>query len=241
MSRRFPEAFLNHPRLASVLRQERADAAHKTPQPLALTAEARPKAVFVPEGYEPNYAYPLVVWFHDAGQDERLLQRLMPHVSDRNAVGLALRGEQVRGGGGFAWPHAARGPRLTELAAAIRELRHHCHIHTERVILAGQGTGAAVAAELFFARPEWFGGLAMFDPPCDALAVDLTPREDLAGKPVLLDLPLRHLGRGREGASRLAASRLDVTFRHTRSAGLGPEALRHLNRWLMAAVCGVSV
>jgi phospholipase/carboxylesterase len=240
MSRRFPEAFLNCPRFASAQRQERADAAHKTPQPLALLTEARPKAVFVPEGYEPNYAYPLVVWFHDAGEDERTLRRLMPHVSDRNAVGLALRGERVRGGG-FGWAQAAREARLGDLAAAIRELRRDCHVHTERVILTGRGAGAAIAAELFFTRPEWFGGLAMFDPPCEALAVDLTAREELAGKPVLLDLPLRHLGRGREGASRLAASGVEVTFRHTRSAGVGPEALRHLNRWLLGAVCGVSV
>lgn len=240
MSRRFPETFLNRPRLGLAPRQERADSAHKAPQPLAFVPQTRSRAVFTPEGYEPNYAYPLVIWFHDAGQDERTLHRLMPHVSDRNAVGLALRGEQALDRG-YGWSASVRSARERDLTAAIRDLRRDCHVHTERVILAGQGAGAAVAAELFFARPEWFGGLAMFDPPCEALAVDLAPREDVVGKPVLLDLPIRHLGRGREGASRLAAAGLDVTFRHTRSGGLGPEALRHLNRWLLAAVCGVSV
>lgn len=237
MSRRFPESFLNRPRLGASARKGRPDPAHDMPAPVSLSA-VRPKAVFVPDGYEPNYAYPLLVWFHDTGETERTLHRLMPEVSDRNAVGLALRGERSLGDG-FGWAEGE--DRSEALLAAIRGLRREYHVHTERVILAGRGTGAAAAAELFFSRPEWFGGLAVFDPPAEALAVDLTPKDDLAGKPVLLDLPLRHLGRGREGASRLAASGLDVTFRHTRSAGLGPEALRHLNRWLMAAVCGVSV
>jgi len=239
MSRRFPESFLNRPRFGASPRSGRPDPAHDMPAPLSLCA-VRPKAVFVPEGYEPNYAYPLVIWFHDAGETERTLHRLMPNVSDRNAVGLALRGERSSGGG-FDWAPAEGEDREKALVGAIRGLRREYHVHTERVILAGRGTGAAAAAEMFFSRPEWFGGLAVFDLPAEALAVDLTPKDELAGKPVLLDLPLCHLGHGREGASRLAASGLDVTFRHTRSTGLGPEALRHLNRWLMAAVCGVGV
>jgi phospholipase/carboxylesterase len=220
---------------------ERRDAAHSASQPFAFSVSVHPVAVFAPEGYEPNYAYPLVVWFHDAGQDERILHRLMPQVTDRNAVGLALRGERLRKGRGFDWAAAAREPRERNVLAAIRDLRRDYHVHTERVILAGQGTGAAAAAELFLGRPEWFGGVALFDAPAESLAIGLTPRDDLAGKPVLLDLPVEHLGRGRDGASRLAAAGLDVTFRHTRFGGLCPEALRHLDRWLLAAVCGVSV
>lgn len=240
MSRRFPETFFTSSRLVASSRRDRADGPHDAPVPAALAPATRPTAVYVPEGYEPNYAYPLVVWFHDAGEDERILHRLMPHVTDRNAVGLALRGDRVARDR-FDWSSAGGEARSGDLAAAIRGLRREYHVHTERVILAGRGTGAAVAAELFFSRPEWFGGLALFDPPAESLAVELKPREELAGKPALLDLPLGHLGRGREGASRLAATGLDVTFRHTRFGGLGPEALRHLDRWLMATVCGVGV
>ena len=47
----------------------------------------RPCGVFVPENYEPNYAYPLVVWLHDAGRSERDIVDVLPHISMRNYFG----------------------------------------------------------------------------------------------------------------------------------------------------------
>jgi phospholipase/carboxylesterase len=75
-------------------------------------AEAR----FVPQRYEPNYAYPLLVLFHGRGADEGQLIRAVPTMSWRNYVGLALRGpETIRRDGevvGFGWgPDFARHPR----------------------------------------------------------------------------------------------------------------------------------
>lgn len=198
-------------------------------------------AVFTPDGYEPNYAYPLVVWFHAAGEDERVLHRIMPAVSERNALGLALRGERSLQGGGFDWAAIDPHRRAQLLRETVREFRREHHVHTERVVLAGRGHGAAVAASLFFARPDWFGGLALLDVPAESLPVNLTSSDDLAGKPVLLDVPVAQLGRGRDGSSRFAAAGLDVTLRHARTGNLCPATLRHLNRWLMATVCGVPV
>lgn len=75
-------------------------------------AEAR----FVPQRYEPNYAYPLLVLFHGRGADEEQLLRAVPAMSWRNYVGLALRGpEEIYREGervGFGWgPEHARHPR----------------------------------------------------------------------------------------------------------------------------------
>ncbi|MFO0909326.1 MAG: esterase [Isosphaeraceae bacterium] len=76
---------------------------------------------FVPQRYEPNYAYPLLVMFHGRGGDEQLMLRSMPALSWRNYVGLSLRGPErwVRRGRpeGFTWgPSFARpdrhGPRV---------------------------------------------------------------------------------------------------------------------------------
>jgi phospholipase/carboxylesterase len=72
-------------------------------------AEAR----FVPQRYEPNYAYPLLVLFHGRGADEGQLIRAVPTMSWRNYVALALRGpETIRRNGevvGFGWgPDFAR-------------------------------------------------------------------------------------------------------------------------------------
>ena len=44
--------------------------------------------LFTPLHYERNYAYPLIVWLHGPGDDERQVTRVMPLVSMRNYVGV---------------------------------------------------------------------------------------------------------------------------------------------------------
>lgn len=200
-----------------------------------------PNSVFIPEGYEQNYAYPLVVWFHDSGESEQVLHHILPEVTDRNALGIAIRGEQAVGINRFDWSEKEFAERETKLVAAIRCFRRDHHVHSERIVLAGRGMGARIAAEHFLARPEWFGGLALFDAPSQALSLDLSRRAEMIGKPVLLDLPMVQLGRGREAVSRLTAAGLDVTFRHLRSKSLSRDSLRSLDRWLLESVCGVAV
>jgi phospholipase/carboxylesterase len=99
------------------------------PGPLA---EAR----FIPQRYEPNYAYPLLVLFHARGGDEEQMVRSMPALSWRNYVGLSLRGPDlyVRRGRleGNSWgPAFARpdrmaprvSPELSEAEIVRRRLR----------------------------------------------------------------------------------------------------------------------
>ena len=50
---------------------------------------------FIPQRYEPNYAYPLLVLFHGRGSDEQQMVRSMPAMSWRNYVGLSLRGPEA--------------------------------------------------------------------------------------------------------------------------------------------------
>jgi phospholipase/carboxylesterase len=65
------------------------------------------QALYVPQRYEPNYAYPLLVLFHTRGGDEHQMVRSMPGLSWRNYVGLAVRGPDTaprRGSGeGYSW------------------------------------------------------------------------------------------------------------------------------------------
>src|SRR6478672_5125140 len=51
-------------------------------------------ACFIPQRYEPNYAYPLLAMFHGRGGDEQGMLRSMPALSWRNYVGLSLRGPE---------------------------------------------------------------------------------------------------------------------------------------------------
>src|SRR5690606_11269726 len=45
-----------------------------------LHPAAASTGLFVPEKYEPNYPYPVVVWFHDAGGEESDLLQVMPQI-----------------------------------------------------------------------------------------------------------------------------------------------------------------
>src|SRR5215213_251302 len=65
------------------------------------------EARFIPQQYEPNYPYPLLVMLHARGGDEGQMVRSMPALSWRNYVGLSLRGpERVTRKGrdaGYGW------------------------------------------------------------------------------------------------------------------------------------------
>ncbi len=104
-----------------------------TSGPAAL-AESR----FIPQRYEPNYPYPLLVLFHGRGGDEHQMLASMPAMSWRNYVGLSLRGPEAvtrRGepsghgwGSAFARPDRLGGHsfRSTEPpAATVKRLLHN--------------------------------------------------------------------------------------------------------------------
>ncbi len=63
----------------------------EAPREASLLEESR----FVPQRYEPNYAYPLLVMFHGRGGDEHQMVRSMPAMSWRNYIGLGLRGPET--------------------------------------------------------------------------------------------------------------------------------------------------
>jgi phospholipase/carboxylesterase len=74
---------------------------------ISTGAGALVEARFIPQRYEPNYPYPLLVLLHGRGGDEQQMVRSMPALSWRNYVGLSVRGPEVaikRGRPeGFGW------------------------------------------------------------------------------------------------------------------------------------------
>src|SRR2546423_15062913 len=61
------------------------------------TPRRLPLRTFLPTGYEPNYPYPLLVFFHGHGGNEEQVLRLAPRLSRRNYICIGLRGPQLLG------------------------------------------------------------------------------------------------------------------------------------------------
>jgi phospholipase/carboxylesterase len=115
-------------------------------------------ALFAPQHYEANYAYPLVVWLHSAGGDERQLADVMPLISKRNYVGLGVRGPLARECRGFEWPQSADGIVAAEqrVLEAVAKARERFNIHASRVFLAGYEAGGTMAYRVALRNPQRF-------------------------------------------------------------------------------------
>jgi len=120
---------------------------------------------FAPIHYEPNYAYPLIVWLHGDGTNERQLLRLMPQISLRNYVGVAPRGPAAMPGtAAFSWSACTQQlsdaePRVFD---AVEAVERRYHIARRRVFLAGADAGGTVALRMALAYPDRFAGALSF-------------------------------------------------------------------------------
>ena len=140
----------------------------------------RPVEVLVPGGYEDGYAYPVVVWLHDAGATEATGRAALAGMSGRNLLGLSVRGAACPGAGesGFGWSDDAITDLAGRLPALMSALAAEWHVHPDRVFLAGAGAGADAAAALAALKPDWFAGVALLGG--GTLPPDLPPAEPAA-------------------------------------------------------------
>ena len=206
----------------------------------------RPHAVHLPEHYEARYAYPLVVWLHGDGSSEAELSSIMSSISDRNFLGLGLRGD-ARRETGYAWSNSIESldELLGDVESLVRMLRRQYHIHSERIYLAGFGSGATAAMELILRKPEWFGGAACLCGTFPELRVPSIRNCDLRDKRILLAADATN----RSGSLRdiVAAGRLlyssgmKIGTRVYQDSGAAPsrKMLSDVNHWLMDDVCSV--
>lgn len=129
------------------------------------SSEDSPRALFAPVHYEQKYAYPLLVWLHSPGADERQLLRIMPLVSMRNYVAVAPRGFSVESEGSGesirGWPREAN--HVEEAAGrvfqGIEAARRKFHVRDDRVFLAGFGSGGTMAFQVAMSAPDRFAGV----------------------------------------------------------------------------------
>jgi phospholipase/carboxylesterase len=126
-----------------------------------------PVRTFLPTGYEPNYAYPLVVLFHPQGGSDEQVLRFAPRISRRNCIYVSLQGPvslnltdddglPAYGWGELGEHDAHIGDYLLK---AVEQTRREFHIHSERVYLAGVAEGAAMAYRQALRAPGKFAGV----------------------------------------------------------------------------------
>ena len=125
-----------------------------------------PQCLLAPQHYERNYAYPLVVWLHSSGGDEREVRTVMEHVSLRNYVALGVRGPAPQAAG-YRWPQTADMIAAGEQAIldAVSRARDRYHVHPERIFLAGFDTAGTMALRLALRNPHRFAGAASLNGP----------------------------------------------------------------------------
>jgi len=210
-----------------------------------------PRTVFVPLHYEPNYAYPLIVWLHGPGNDERQLARIMPMVSLRNYVAVAPRGMAVGAGSDQAdvgqydwlptWDHIQQASQ--RVSESIEAVAARYHVAQHRVFLAGFDHGGTMALRIATGNPSRFAGVLSF---CGAFPSGRTPLSNL---PEVRNMPI-FLAVGRDSRSYSPENACeDLRLLHT--AGLqttlrqypcrhelSPEMLGDMDRWIMDQVTG---
>ena len=225
-------------------------------------AADRPTCLFVPEHYEANYPYPLVVWLHGGGGNERDLLTAMPMISQRNYIGLSFRGPlsfrdplslrdtaaaDSQQPDGYHWPSTADelAEFETSLYEAVCNLRREYHVHSERVFLAGFDEGATVALELFLRQPQRYGGAVCLAGTFPQSRRALTRFRDLRNKRVLIasgsadsvSTPADNVQAGRL----LHSAGMSVSTRIVdASHEITPTMLRQIDHWIMDGICAAT-
>jgi phospholipase/carboxylesterase len=204
-----------------------------------------PLRTFLPTGYEPNYAYPLLVFLHGHGGNEEQILRLAPRLSRRNYISIGLRGPQLLGqrsdgSQGYTWGTDGRCDAVIEdyVLRAVEQTRRNYHVHSERIYLAGICEGAALAYRLGLSFPEKFAGVI-------SLNGGLPTRGSLFFRLPHIRALRMFIGHGIANAI-LPLSSARSNFRLLYTAGLDvrlhtyptthrlhPDMLRDINRWII--------
>ena len=212
------------------------------------TMQGRPVHTFVPTGYEPNYPYPLVVFFHGHGGNEKQALRLAPEVSRRNYISIGVRGPQALGPcddgePGYGWgPHSPVSSMLEDYVfRAIEQTRRRFHVHSERIFLAGLWEGATVAYHMGLTFPEKFGGIIALNGRMPRTGCPLFRFNELRRLNVLIGHgsanPVVPLSLARLDYRLLYAAGLPVRLRaYTTTHRLHSDMLRDVDRWIQYSI-----
>ena len=207
-------------------------------------------SLFAPQHYEPNYRYPLLIWLHCAGGDERQLLRVMPYISLRNYVATAPRGTAPtnrRGGHGFTWRQDDQHFAIAEqrIWSAIQAAKSRYHVHPDRIFVAGFQSGGTMAYRFACEYPSEIAGVLSIGGAFPAGVGSLRRLNDVRRLNVFAAYAKESLVYPNEAVNddlRLFHS-VGVRLHLRQYPGgddLGTEMLADVDRWIMEAVAGVT-
>lgn len=142
---------------------------HADHPPLRSTRQLSPWTYVIPQHYEPEYAYPLIVFLHGQGENEHQIDDVVASISLRNYVCLGVRGTQaqdpLQNPNGFQWVHT---PVQTASATqrvfdAIDDAKTQFKISDERIFLVGVGVGGSMAIRIGLSHPRRFAGVVSME------------------------------------------------------------------------------
>jgi predicted esterase len=139
----------------------------------ALDRTLQPYSVRIPEGYDPGRRYPLLVFLHGSGQDDR--GQLGRDGLPRDLILLAPRARGTSNW--YSADHAQE-----DIREAIRDVGANYSIDESRILLAGFSMGGYGVYRTFLESPDLFRALAVFS------GIPRVPGGP-AGAPDFLDLP----------------------------------------------------
>ncbi len=205
-------------------------------------------ALFAPLHYERNYGYPLVVWLHGAGNDERQLKRIMPQLSMRNYVAVAPRGTLALDADaerkGFRWPQHGDHVYLAEKRVfdCVELARRKYHVKPGRVFLAGAGCGGTMAMRIALSNPRAFAGALSLGGGLPHGMAPLARVNEARGMPLLMMAGLQSSFYPQEAVNDdlrlLHSAGITVTLRlYPHGDEISPMMLGDVDRWLMQQIC----
>lgn len=200
-------------------------------------------AVFAPLHYEPNYAYPLVVWLHGERGDERQLQRVMPEISMRNYVGVGPRGP-IACSEGFSWSDCAVESAERAVFHALDAACARFHISSERIFLAGYESGGTAAFQVGLRHPEFFAGVMSAGGPFPLGRMPLARLAEARHLPLFIaqarDSKQYPVDRTCDELRLFHSAGLSVNLRQYPCPDeLNVQMLRDMDAWMMERVTGV--
>ncbi len=116
------------------------------------------RAFFLPLHYSPGYQYPLIVWLHSDGFNEKQIEQVLPHISVRNYVGVGVRGNRATDSSGhrFDWHSSRAGIGIAHdlVMDAAEEACDRYSVRPDRIVLAGYGAGGTMAIRIAMRDPR---------------------------------------------------------------------------------------